>query len=487
MFLDEYIEGSILRRTSIITHFFKNKEMSLRKLSGKFNVSISTIRNDLLFIESIISVELPHIKFKIKKERVLFEGELPKNVLEDTKRILYNDSIFLKMLTTFLYNTEDEKFLYDKLYISRTKYYEVRMKLNNFLKKNKLILTKSKIIGDPFKIIWFKALLEHFYQVKKIDLNNKNNTFIENFVNDINLVPDCYYTVEQKKILFKLITIIFQDYKTIKLNEELLNLCDYFELSDYLERKIESLVTTQLFYSEEIIESLRLCLFFLNNHTFSPMISSRRKSFIKNLFLMNSHITDLIVSLETSLNTDISNNMVLLQCIYNQFKLYVFKEYVFSNESLNYYKIDVVSDKLEREIYEILLVWNKKNKLMLNIEYFNIKKITHDILEFQGKETGTRIFIYADSWDVYLSTFYKIKRYLKLKVHIVDFWMSDELRLKEEYNSKTDIVIKVGMDTSKIINAIYIPNIYSRDINWDQINKAILDQLMTKKYEGYNL
>lgn len=481
MFLDSYMEDYIIRRAYIINSFYKKKEINLEIISRHFNVSIYTIRNDLKILEIIAFNNLETVKFIKIKENILVCENLSQEKLEYILSMLYSESSFLKILTFFLYEKSDkEKYLYDHLYLSKSKYYEERKKVISLIEESKFTLNKNEILGDPFRIIWFKACLNVFYNIRKINSKDKAFNIIDDFVNNINLFPNCYYTIQQKEILLNLLAIMLENNEEIELNSNLKIILNNFELPVFLEKEITNLVVRDIPALNKNLKCIRLILFFLNNHTFSPEIKNDWKNYVEKKFMENYYTVDLLNRLENQLDVEILNNRAIFQSIYNQLKLYLAKQYLYPSNIHDYYQFSNVCKKTKNKIYEILIKWGEDNNLVLNIDFFNIEKLTHDILEFKQSNTNSRIFICTDTWDVYLFTYRKLKKNLKLKVDIVDAWINTNSLTKEEFNTELDIIIQVGRTPVSIknYNRIYIPNIYSNTINWDELNKRILEQII---------
>ncbi|MCH1976481.1 helix-turn-helix domain-containing protein [Enterococcus hirae] len=478
MFLNKYIEDTVLRQVSVINIVYNKECISIKSLAESQNVSPATIISDIKYIQTTLSENNDPVRLTKYFDILFFNITLTKTDIERVKKYLFSQSNFLKILMYYLQNkNKKDKYIQDKFFISKSKYYNERKKIIMFLQEINLTLNRNQIIGDFFKVIWLKASLDYFYCMGIIDVNNEE---INQFLKRLNDIDECYYTPEQKELLLRLIVLFTEQDSNFFKNIALDKMIGFFEMPRNIEDEVETLINSlQQHISIEkyrIKECLLVCLFLLNNHMLSPKVNYNYKKTLSRIIVQNSYVKDLIKRLETSLYINILQDEIILYSLYSQFKLYKVKEYAFFTSS---YDTDNVYDFHYREqdiVKEVFISWNNENKLELNIDFFNLKKITHDIIEYKKIGNKQRIFICSESWELYLYTYTRLKKCLRLNIELVNLWVTEDV-VDNQFTK--DIIIKVGeINSVRKPNEVYINNVYCNKLNWDNLNNIILEYLL---------
>ncbi|ENZ7231869.1 helix-turn-helix domain-containing protein [Enterococcus faecium] len=476
MFLDKYIESSVLRKITIIKTIYTKKNVGLDCLAKNLNVSLATIKNDLKCIQ--LNLDTEQVLIKIVNNTMFFNVHVSEDYLEKILCTIYGQSMFLKLLSYYFQNNESqEKYIYDNFFISKSKYYAERKKIICFLKDVNLKLTKNQIIGDSFKILWVRSCVDYFYRLNTINIDDIKSEEIRDFIVKISNSRYCYYTDEQKELLLRLLILLSDKDKKNFENTDIFSRFQFIQIPECLQLSVLELVKKDFFYDSRITDCVLFCLFLLNNHEFSPQISNIQKKWLATTILKNVYVKDLIERIEIHFSVEIFENNILLGSLYRQLKQYGLKDYIVLVNHCSYMKHQKYINE-KKELEKIFIEWNNENELNLEINLYDLGKLAHDIIEYKPIKKNKKVYIYTDSWDIYLLAYVKIKKNLKVKIDLVDFWINDSCirdRLAE------NIIIKIGGGGSyNISNEIYIDDIYFSNINWEEINYILLEYLTSK-------
>lgn len=478
MFLDKYIEPSILRKTSLIKALWEDEVIRFTILANKLAVSVATIKKDCAEFLDYMFFDKESLFWD--EENIYLRKDKLATTLEKILSFLFRQSIFLKIFSFYLFSDKKKEYknIHDYFYISKTKYYIEQKKIKDYLKTYDLHLNKCRVIGNKYKVIWLKALLDYFYFLNNILMNNKENRCIVDFVYKMNYLDNVYYGHDQKEIFLRIFILALSN--EIELPNELM---DLFRSSSNLPinliKEIEKKVRLyEIDKMQSIIDVLAVTLFILNEGIFSPKVDKMLRKENLNRFLNNSQVKDLIERLEETTAFDISSSKMALNIIHDQLKT------VATNPFIIPYKIKegcVLEEDKKRyeDVWKVLKWWNEDKKL--RICDFEISRLL-EVMTFSENtvEPEMVIYIISDSWENYKFLLHLLKKNIKLKVKIIDLWLTEE-HLKTLYLELDHVIFIRIVNSHHYCELDRVINVNRRTINeldWEKINLKIMDYIL---------
>lgn len=459
-----FIEEPIYRKQKIFEYLISKKSSTIKQICNLINISVPTLYKEIDQINQLsqdfvkIQSGIVYLNFTTEKQAKSFLNKL------------YKQSDFLSLLSLYIFNTTRKKSL--ELPISRSKFYNVRSKVIQFLKINDLEIKNQLVIGSRLKINWIKSLLSIKYGFHPLE-----NDFIyyhtKKFIQKINIIESCYLTEKESKIFLYHLNLILKNPDEVILTSKEEKLFTLIISPPFLENDLKNLFNTiNCQNKKNLLNYAKLCYFLLSTHAFSPKIKSEYKNKITKLLFDYPEISELIHKLENNLNINIKDNEFVFNILYNHLKLCVINWQL----PLNLELTSNLNDN-KNHFIEIFHNWNKKNNLNLILPTPILNNLFENLIKMKNLDTSPKLFIYTDSWIKYTEISNSLKNQLAVRISLIDFWISSKEELLNLIHPK-DIIISDDYFFSYSINHqnnFYLPNLSESELN--NVSKQIIDCL----------
>lgn len=462
-----FIEETIYRKQEIFEYLISKKSGNINYLCELFNISLPTLYKEINQINQIsdnlvkIKSGIVYLNLTNDKEARLFLKKL------------YEQSDFLSLLSFYLFNTKKNQNF--EIHISRSKFYNVKSKITDFLKINDLEIKNQLVMGSHLKINWIKSILSIKYGFHPLNQNDFIYCKTEEFIQEINNIECCYLTEVESKIFLHHLNYILKDPDIVTLTAEEERILSLTVSPPYLENHLKNLlhkVTKK--ETQNILNYIKLCFFLLNTHAFSPKITSNYKNKIAKLLLDYPEIVELIHSIEKILNIKIKENELAFNILYNHLKVCVINwQLPFDNG----FTSDLDKDKNENPLTDIFINWNKKNNLNMLLPPSVINNLFEKLVQLKNLNDSPKLFIYTDSWIKYVEISSFLKNKLAIKIPLIDYWISSKEELLNHVRPK-DLIISDNYFFSYSNdhqNNFYLSNLSESELN--NISKQLINYL----------
>ncbi|WP_165007592.1 MULTISPECIES: hypothetical protein [unclassified Enterococcus] len=462
---NNYIEDTIYRKKEIFEYLICKQSASIQQICKILEISPPTLYKEIdqinQLIDGILQIKsgIVYINLKNEKQIKLFLKKL------------YNQSDFLTILSSYLFNTVNKTKC--EFPISKSKFYSIKSKIVDFLKINNLDLKNQLIIGSRLKINWIKSVFIIKYGFEPLH----NNDFIyfetEKFIQSINNIENCYLTKTESKILLYHLNLILNNPNEVFLTSEEERILSLIVSPPFLENSLKNLFNiTNAQNKNVLLNYVKLCFFLLNTHTFSPKITPNYKNKISELLLKCPEISDLIDKIENYMNINLKENEMAFNILYNHLKLCVM------NWQLSFdFEISKNLQPNNNQLINIFEEWNRENNLQMTIPIPIINNLFEKLIKFKKMDIFPKLFIYTDSWTKYIEISNMLKDQLVIKIPLVDYWISSKEELLNRIQPN-DIIISDNyffIYSNNHKNNFYLPTPSIENLNY--ISKQIINCL----------
>lgn len=146
--IESYIEKDIIRQIKVIEYLFELKKINIQEIADFLEVSRVTIKRD---ISKIVIIE-PKIQI-IKEDASMIEVRFwPDATRYELIKKIYSQSNFLHVCSSYLMGETNYLKIVEKEYISTTKVFYLKNKVEDFFQKVGIMNNSKEFIKDEFKM-----------------------------------------------------------------------------------------------------------------------------------------------------------------------------------------------------------------------------------------------------------------------------------------------------------------------------------------------
>lgn len=460
---ENFLEESVYRKQKIFEYLIVNRNGHIRDICEVLNISSPTLYKEIDQIN-----EIANSLIKIKTGMVWLNFKNEAHVSSFLKK-LYEQSDFLTMLSFYLFNTTKNKKI--ELPMSRSKFYHVKSKVLRFLELNDLEIKNQIVKGSILKINWIKSILSIKYGFHSLKKNDFIYCQTKKFICKINDIENCYLTDIESNIFLNHLYLILKNPNEVTLTSEEKRILSLTICPPFLENELKNLLNIHNYSnSGNLLNYAKLCYFLLNTHAFSPKINPDYKNKITQLLLDYPEISELIYTIENSLNIEVKENEIVFNILYNYLKFCTI------NWQLPF-NIDFMDNMSysDNPLINIFISWNKKNNLKMNLPLPVLNSLFEKLEQLKKMDASPKLFIYTDSWTMYIEISTFLREKLSVKIPLIDYWISSKEELLKRVQAK-DFIISDNhffSYSNNHNNVFYLPSLSEVELN--NISKQIID------------
>lgn len=440
--ISKYIERHIKRKILLLDFFFDNVEsdLDISYLLEMLNVTKPTFFKDISIIQESLGNSLEITFHKYGKLHVINRGISYSDALSN----IYRQSDFLNILGFFLVRTSNMPFqkYIDKNFYSRAKAYAVKKKVYQYFRESNLTeeneLKKTLLIAKlevEYGIPCLPKYICDLYKERMFCIINKSY----------------FLSFREKQMFCQILMTLIGKKKKLDIlkyfnSNLILNVITIPEKEQFLFKELN-----ELWKSEKDI-NYKIMLFFykvISTNIYFPSLMSELE--LSNL-IVNAKLNNLLKLFEKEFGSRLVNDRQFLGVFFNCIKCLSLE----SSEFLLCKDSKYVQHEYYYRVLNLFIDWEQKyedGKFLINTECLNY--LANRISTILKKEEKLKVYIYTDSFLEYIEMFQDLKKYLKVEVEIVDFWLYTPLQFP---------LIK-GDNKIIVTNIQYLNTIFSNEKN----------------------
>ncbi|WP_179287062.1 helix-turn-helix domain-containing protein [Enterococcus hirae] len=387
--IESYIEKDIIRQIKVIEYLFELKKINIQEIADFLEVSRVTIKRD---ISKIVIIE-PKIQI-IKQNASMIEVRFwPNATRYELIKKIYSQSNFLHVCSSYLIGETNYLKIVEKEYISTTKVFYLKNKVEDFFQKVGIMNNSKEFIKDEFKMrlilltIWMRIdPLEQIIDKRLYhEAANIVRLFVNKFSNSLNarekyfLQLATYLSLKRQKNKLTIPQIQYAFIQQSLLYHEVSNLLTHYHLD----------------IKEVMYISMMYRLLNQNLPTYNYVIiehEEMRKMYIDNIPEMSELIHQFEIKFDKELLKNIMFEKPFLRFIISSFlnrQMFLVEKHYFLGERQRL---------LYKEIKKLVEEWNKKYQLNIQFSKRTTEKFCLQISEILLNNCARKwnVFIVAE-------------------------------------------------------------------------------------------
>jgi len=169
--LEKYLEKNIYRKIVLLEALYKYEKIDITHYIEIFEAFPTTVQNDLEDLVQTLDIYILSYEKQKKYFYVEFNKDIP---LFEIRKIIYQQSLFLKTCTKFLEQQFNYLDLVEEEFISVSKAYNLKKKAEAFFSACHLDFENERLNSSEFETRFL-----YLYYLTKIDINYETNQTIE--------------------------------------------------------------------------------------------------------------------------------------------------------------------------------------------------------------------------------------------------------------------------------------------------------------------